>query len=156
VSKLWYPERTIDHGGRLYSSECPGSRWHFYIITFPFYILCVFSTQGVSSVNKNSDMKRRENRWHVRARNKVFSAKFWAPEVVDCFSRLPLPAIALGILYMYIGNGNGLAAQAEVQSIIIYNDQDTSGHSIPLRLEVGSWVTLKLASTGPWARDSRR
>ena len=46
--------------------------------------------------------------------------------------------------------------RAEVQSIVIFNDQDASGQWIPLQLEVGSWVTLKPASIGPWARDSRR
>ena len=46
--------------------------------------------------------------------------------------------------------------RAEIQAVVIFNDQDASGQWIPLRLEVGSWVTLKPASRGPWARDSRR
>ena len=46
--------------------------------------------------------------------------------------------------------------RAEVQSVVIFNNQDVGRHWIPLRLEVGSWVTLKPASSGPWARDSRR
>lgn len=51
---------------------------------------------------------------------------------------------------------NSRRPRAGVQSIVVYNDQDVGGQWIPLRLEVGSWVTLKPASTGPWARDSRR
>ena len=51
---------------------------------------------------------------------------------------------------------NSRRPRAGVQSIVVYNDQDVGGQWIPLRLEVGSWGTLKPASTGPWARDSRR
>jgi hypothetical protein len=50
----------------------------------------------------------------------------------------------------------GRRPRSEVQSAVIYNDQDESGRWIPLRLEIGSWVTLQLALTGPWARDARR
>ena len=45
---------------------------------------------------------------------------------------------------------------SEVQSVVIYNDQDESGCWIPLCLEIGSWMTLQLALTGPWTRDARR
>lgn len=44
---------------------------------------------------------------------------------------------------------------AEVQSVVIYNDKDAAGRWIPLRIEVGSWVTLKPATRGPWAKDAR-
>lgn len=44
---------------------------------------------------------------------------------------------------------------AGVQAVVIYNDKDLRGNWIPLRLEVGSWVTLMPAERGPWARDAR-
>jgi hypothetical protein len=48
--------------------------------------------------------------------------------------------------------------QAEVQSVVIFNDRNVNGSLgrwIPLRIEIGSWVTLKVAERGPWARDAR-
>lgn len=44
---------------------------------------------------------------------------------------------------------------AEVQSVVLYNDQDADGRWIPLRVEIGSWVTLKAPERGPWAKDAR-
>ena len=44
---------------------------------------------------------------------------------------------------------------AEVQSVVLYNDQDAHGRWIPMRLEIGSWIKLKAACRGPWARDAR-
>lgn len=43
----------------------------------------------------------------------------------------------------------------EVQSVVLYNDVDVQGRWIPLRVEIGSWVTLKASHRGPWARDAR-
>lgn len=39
---------------------------------------------------------------------------------------------------------------------VIFNDQDAAGRWIPLQIEIGSWVTLKPTTTGPWSRDARR
>lgn len=44
---------------------------------------------------------------------------------------------------------------AEVQSVVLFNSQDGHGRWIPMRVEVGSWVALKAANRGPWARDAR-
>lgn len=45
---------------------------------------------------------------------------------------------------------------SEVQSVVIFNDKDaTTGRWIPLRIEIGSWITLKPATRGPWAKDAR-
>lgn len=41
------------------------------------------------------------------------------------------------------------------QTVVLYNDQDAVGRWIPLRVEIGSWVTLKAADRGPWAKDAR-
>ena len=49
----------------------------------------------------------------------------------------------------------GRRPRAEVQTVVIYNDQDARGRWIPLRLEIGSWVTLQPTMSGPWARDAR-
>ena len=38
---------------------------------------------------------------------------------------------------------------------MLYNDQDAAGRWIPLRVEIGSWVTLKAVERGLWARDAR-
>ena len=43
----------------------------------------------------------------------------------------------------------------EVQSIVIYNDKDAAGRWIPLRIEIGSWITLKPTASGPWSKDAR-
>ena len=45
---------------------------------------------------------------------------------------------------------------SEVQLTVIYNDQDESGHWIPIRLEIRSWVTLQPTLIGPWTRDACR
>jgi hypothetical protein len=46
--------------------------------------------------------------------------------------------------------------EAEVQSVVIYNDQDaTTGRWIPMHIEVGSWVILQPRSRGPWVADAR-
>lgn len=44
---------------------------------------------------------------------------------------------------------------AEAHSVVLFNDQDGDGRWIPLRVEIGSWVTLKAAERGPCARDAR-
>lgn len=44
----------------------------------------------------------------------------------------------------------------EIASVVVHNDKDTSGKWIPMKLEVGSWVTLQPESTGEWGRDAAR
>lgn len=43
---------------------------------------------------------------------------------------------------------------AEVQSVVFFNSQDEYGRWISMRVEVGSWVTLKATRCGPWSRDA--
>ena len=43
----------------------------------------------------------------------------------------------------------------EVHSVVLYNDIDARGKWIPLRVEIGSWVTLRASSRDPWSRDAR-
>jgi hypothetical protein len=44
----------------------------------------------------------------------------------------------------------------EIASVFVHNDKDTSGKWIPMKLEVGSWVTLQHERTGVWGRDAQR
>ena len=39
---------------------------------------------------------------------------------------------------------------------MLFNDRDSAGRWIPLRVEIGSWVTLQPLTSGLWSRDARR
>lgn len=43
----------------------------------------------------------------------------------------------------------------EVHAVVLYNNLDDRGNYVPLRVEIGSWVTLRAAVRGPWSRDAR-
>lgn len=43
----------------------------------------------------------------------------------------------------------------EVHSVVLYNNVDSRGKYVPLRVEIGSWVTLRASARGPWSRDAR-
>lgn len=43
----------------------------------------------------------------------------------------------------------------EVHSVVLYNNVDADGKYVPLRVEIGSWVTLRATERGPWARDAQ-
>ena len=38
---------------------------------------------------------------------------------------------------------------------MLYNNVDGGGKYVPLRVEIGSWVTLRAAERGPWSQDAR-
>jgi hypothetical protein len=45
---------------------------------------------------------------------------------------------------------------SEVQSVTVFNDRNAMSLDwIPMTLEIDSWVTLKIAATGKWARDAQ-
>jgi len=39
--------------------------------------------------------------------------------------------------------------------VVIYNDKNLVGWWIPMRIEKGTWITLKPSSRGVWSRDTR-
>jgi hypothetical protein len=39
--------------------------------------------------------------------------------------------------------------RAEVQTVVVFNDQDAVGRWIPMRLEIGGCVTIKPSAIGP-------
>lgn len=45
--------------------------------------------------------------------------------------------------------------RSTVAAVVVHNDEDTHGNWIPMKLEMGSWVTLKAGSHGAWARDAK-
>ena len=38
---------------------------------------------------------------------------------------------------------------------MLHNTVDECGKYVPLRVKIGSWVTLKAAKRGPWSQDAR-
>jgi hypothetical protein len=46
--------------------------------------------------------------------------------------------------------------KSKIIGVVLYNDQDTAGRWIPMKLEVGSWITLQPRRDGAWAIDAYR
>jgi hypothetical protein len=41
--------------------------------------------------------------------------------------------------------------KSKIIGVVLHNDQDTAGRWIPMKLEVGSWITLQSKRDGAWA-----
>ena len=46
--------------------------------------------------------------------------------------------------------------KSKIIGVVLHNDQDTVGRWIPMKLEVGSWITLQPGRDGAWAIDAHR
>jgi hypothetical protein len=46
--------------------------------------------------------------------------------------------------------------KSKITGVVLHNDQDIAGRWIPMKLEVGSWITLQLGRDGAWAIDAHR
>lgn len=50
----------------------------------------------------------------------------------------------------------GKKPSIEIHTIVLYNDKDGNGGSIPQNCSIGSWVMLNCPKRGPWAKSSRK